>query len=158
LELYLEMGDRVVKTLASVFGSERDEIALLILSRDASHLRFVAPRGLSALGSIPVTKRDSIAVNVLQKRKGEFANNVPLVRHVAFFETIKLREKAEPIQKMISVPIMHDGNAIGVAQISRKGEHATKAGPDFTPADLAKAEEVFKGIAPFLAQARPAKY
>jgi hypothetical protein len=32
------------------------------------------------------------------------------------------------------------------------------AGADFTPADLRKAQEIFEGVAPFLAEARPADY
>ena len=62
-------------------------------------------------------------------------NNVPMVKHVAFFESVKLKEKAVPIQKMITVPILHGGEAVGVAQISRKGETPREAGPDFTPSD-----------------------
>ncbi len=47
---------------------------------------------------------------------------------------------------------------IGVAQISRKGETAREAGPDFTPADLRHAQEVLDSIAPYLVDARPAGY
>jgi hypothetical protein len=63
-----------------------------------------------------------------------------------------------PIQKMVSVPILHDQKAIGVAQISRKGESAAAAGPDFTEADVRKAQEIFGDIAPFLSRARPDDY
>jgi hypothetical protein len=45
-----------------------------------------------------------------------------------------------------------------VAQVSRKGETAREAGPDFTSADLRRAQEIFDGVAPFLAEARPAGY
>jgi hypothetical protein len=158
LELYLDIGERVAKTMAGVFNTQQDEVALLILSRDGRHLRFVAPRKLAALGSIPLSKRDSIAVGVLQKKSPELMNNVPMVRHVSFFESIKLRDKVVPIQKMVSVPILHDQKAIGVAQISRKGESAAAAGPDFTEADVRKAQEIFGDIAPFLSRARPDDY
>ena len=36
-------------------------------------------------------------------------NNVPMVKHVAFFESVKLRDRVVPIQKMITVPILFDG-------------------------------------------------
>jgi hypothetical protein len=43
-------------------------------------------------------------------------------------------------------------------EISRKGDTIRDAGADFTPADLRRAQEIFDGIAPFLAEARPAGY
>ena len=157
-ELYLDMGERVVKTVGSAFGAKSDEVAILILSSDEMHLRFLAPRKFAELGTIPVTKRDSIAVNILAKKAGEAMNNVPMVKHVAFFESVKLRDRAVPIQKMITVPILFEGNAIGVAQISRKGESPAEAGPDFTAADVRKAQELFQSVAPYLHSARPERY
>jgi hypothetical protein len=158
LELLLDMADRVVKAVSHAFSCKQDEVAILLLSTDGRHLRFVAPRRFAELGSIPVTKRDSIAVGVLSRRKGEVINNVPMVKHVSFFESIKLRDKPVPIQKMVSAPLVARGQAVGVAQISRKGETARDAGPDFTPADLRRAQEILDAVAPFLAEARPAGY
>ena len=157
-ELYLDMADRVVKTVGTAFGCKTDEVAILILTTDGKHLRFVAPRRFNELGTIPVTKRDSIAVSILSKKAGEAMNNVPMVKHVAFFESVKLRDRVVPIQKMITVPILNRGNAIGVAQISRKGETPGETGPDFTVADVRKAQEFFEALAPFLYQARPDKF
>jgi len=158
LELLLDMGDRVVKALTHEFSCKQDEVAILLLSSDGRHLRFVAPRRFCDLGSIPVTKRDSIAVGVLSRRTGEVINNVPMVRHVSFFESIKLRDKPAPIQKMVTAPLLVRGQAIGVAQISRKGDTARDAGPDFTPADLRRAQELLDSVASFFAEARPSPY
>jgi hypothetical protein len=158
LELLLDMGDRVVKTVSHEFSCKHDEVAILLLSTDGRHLRFVAPRQFAELGTIPVTKRDSIAVNVLSRRTGEVINNVPMVKHVSFFESIKLREKPVPIQKMVTTPLLVRGQAVGVAEISRKGETPRDAGADFTAGDLHRAKEIFDAVAPYLAQARPADY
>ena len=157
-ELYLDMADRVVKTVGSAFGCKADEVAILILTTDGKHLRFVAPRRFNELGTIPVTKRDSIAVSTLSKKTGEAMNNVPMVKHVAFFESVKLRDRVVPIQKMITVPILNKGTAIGVAQISRKGETPGEAGPDFSQADVKKAQDLFEKVAPHLVAARPDKF
>jgi GAF domain-containing protein len=89
---------------------------------------------------------------------GDVINNVPMVKHVSFFESIKLRDKPSPIQKMISMPLVVHGHAIGVAQISRKGETAREAGPDFTPADLRYAQEILDSVAHYLAEARHPEY
>jgi len=157
-ELFSDVAERIVKHVSASFAAKGDEVAILILTADGRHLRFAAPRKLADLGTIPVTKRDSIAVNVLTKQAGEVMNNVPLVRHVAFFESVKLREKAVPIQKMITVPIFLKKDVIGVAQISRKGETPAEAGPDFTQSDLNKAQELFQAVAPYLLATRPDKF
>jgi hypothetical protein len=158
LDLYLDMGERVVKAISAAFAAKSDEVAILILTPDEKHLRFVAPRKFSSLGTIPVTKRDSIAVNVLGRGVGEAMNNVPMVKHVAFFESVKLRDRVVPIQKMITVPILTRGEAVGVAQISRKGETPGAAGPDFTNADVKKAQDFFAAVAPYFVAARPDKF
>ena len=157
-ELLLDMADRVVKTVSREFSCKSDEVAILMLSTDGRHLRFVAPRAFADLGSIPVTKRDSIAVGVVSRRSGEVMNNVPMVKHVSFFESIKLRDRPAPIQKMVTAPLLVRGQAVGVAQISRKGDTPRDAGPDFTPADLRRAQEVLDSVAAYLAEARPAGY
>jgi hypothetical protein len=157
-ELFLDMAERVVKVVSQAFGCKSDEVAILMVTADAKHLRFAAPRKFCDLGTIPVTKRDSIAVNVLGKKVGDAMNNVPMVKHVAFFETVKLRDRAAPIQKMITVPILDKGDAVGVAQISRKGETPSAAGPDFGPGDVRKAQEFFEAVAPHLVHARPERF
>jgi hypothetical protein len=157
-ELLLDIADRIVKTVSHEFQLKLDEVAILLLSSDGRHLRFVAPRRFADLGTIPVTKRDSIAVSVLSRRSGEVINNVPMVKHVSFFESIKLRDKPAPIQKMVSTPLVVRGQTIGVAQISRKGDTSREAGPDFTAADLRRAQEMLDAVAPYLAEARPPGY
>ena len=158
LELFLDMAQRVVKHASAEFGTKPDEVAILIVTADGNHLRFAAPRKFADLGTIPMTKRDSIAVSILAKKSGEAMNNVPMVKHVSFFESIKLRDRVTPIQKMITVPILHDGGPVGVAQISRKGENPADAGPDFTAADVKRAEQLFSAVAPYLSAARPDRF
>jgi hypothetical protein len=157
-ELLLDMAERVVKATCGLFGCKTDEVAILILTSDNRHLRFISPRKFTDLGTIPVTKRDSIAVSVLAKKSGEAMNNVPMVKHVSFFESVKLRDRVVPIQKMITVPILHRGSAVGVAQISRKGETPGEAGPDFTASDVRKAQDLYESVAPYLFEARPDKF
>ena len=157
-ELFHEIAERVVKHTCTAFHAKADEVAILMTTSDGKHLRFVSPRKFSDLGTIPITKRDSIAVNVFAKKTGEAMNNVPMVKHVAFFESVKIRDRVVPIQKMITVPILHDGEAVGVAQISRKGENPADAGPDFTAGDLKRAQDLFENVGPYLAATRPDRF
>ena len=158
LELFLDVADRVVKAVCGQFGTKTDEVAILMSTSDGKHLRFAAPRKFADLGTIPVTKRDSIAVGILGKKTGEAMNNVPMVKHVAFFESVKLRDRAVPIQKMITVPMLDGEKAVGVAQISRKGENPAEAGPDFTADDLKKVQELFEEVGPYLVATRPDRF
>ena len=155
LELLLDMSDLIVKSVSQAFSCKQDEVAILLVTGDGRHLRFIAPRPFADLGTIPLSKRDSIAVRVLAGRNGEVINNVPMVKHVTFFESVKLRDAPTPIQKMVTTPILVGKQPIGVAEVSRKGPSAREAGPDFTAADLAKAKAIFDAIAAPLAQARP---
>ena len=116
------------RAVSQEFACKLDEVAILLLSTTAGTCASSRRRSFADLGTIPVTKRDSIAVNVLARKAGEVINNVPMVKHVSFFESIKLRDKPSPIQKMITMPIVVRGQPIGVAQISRKGETAREAG------------------------------
>lgn len=158
LELFLDVAERVVKAVCQQFGNKADEVAILMATTDRKHLRFAAPRKFTDLGTIPVTKRDSIAVNTFNHGEGEAINNVPLVKHVAFFESVKIRDRVVPIQKMVTVPILNGGQVVGVAQISRKGETPAEAGADFQAADVERAEELFRAVGPFLVQARPDRF
>jgi hypothetical protein len=47
---------------------------------------------------------------------------------------------------------------VGVAQVSRKGDSAADAGPDFTQTDVVKAQDLFAKISPFLIEARPERF
>jgi len=111
-ELLLDMADRIVKRVSQEFSCKQDEVAIMLLSQDGRHLRFVAPRRFADLGSIPVTKRDSIAVGVLARRSADVINNVPMVKHVSFFESIKLKDKPSPIQKMVTTPLLVGGKPV----------------------------------------------
>ncbi len=157
-ELFLDIAERIIRSASGEFGVKLDEVAILMLTTDQRHLRFVTPRKFVDLGMIPLNKRDSIAVAVFGKRRGEANNNVPTIKHVAFFESVKIRDRVVPIQKMITVPILYKDSAVGIAQISRKGETAAQAGPDFTDADVKRAEAFFREVAPYLWQARPDRF
>jgi hypothetical protein len=157
-ELLLDMADRIVKYAAQQFTCKLDEVAILLLASDEKSLRFVAPRRFVDLGTIPLTKADSIAVGVFRRKAGDFSNTIPMVKHVSFFESVKLRDRVVPIQKMVTVPILFGSRALGVAQISRKGDTSAEAGPDFTTADVRKAQEIFEATAGLLRDARPAGF
>src|SRR5260370_33766244 len=77
-ELFLDMSERGVKAVSASFGSKADEVAILVLTSDHRHLRFVAPRKFTDLGTIPIATRHSLALDALGKKSGKAMNNVPM--------------------------------------------------------------------------------
>ena len=121
-ELFHEIAERMVKEASAVFTAKRDEVAILMSTSTASTCASWRRASLRASATIPSTKRDSIAVGVFEKKTGEVMNNVPMNRHVAFFESVKMRDRVVPIQKMITVPITPTTASGGRRPGSRKGE------------------------------------
>jgi hypothetical protein len=125
------------QTLAKMFGVDPDEVAILALNLKGKNLKFVIPEKLAAVGSIPLTSTTALAARTARDRRPELVNNFSTSRHASVFEGVPLgRRQGELIHKIMSAPIL-DGTVVhGVVQISRKGQSALDAGPDFTQADL----------------------
>ncbi|OFV97168.1 MAG: hypothetical protein A3F68_03370 [Acidobacteria bacterium RIFCSPLOWO2_12_FULL_54_10] len=130
---------QIARQLAKIFSVKSDEIAILQLASNASVLQFIFPMKLRQVGSIPLTTANSLAVRTVRDKKPEMINNFPALKHPTVFESVKLDPAAQdrqPIQKIMSAPLLVDGKAQGVIQISRKGKSPTTAGADFTIRDL----------------------
>src|SRR5215831_13343965 len=127
--------DRVAKHL----GVKNDEVAILGVSTRWRHLHFMVPAALKNVGFIPLTSNSALAARTVRDSRPEINNNFSAVRHATVFEGVKApTTSGESIQKIISAPILCDGKAVGVMQVSRKGASPTGAGPDFTADDLGK--------------------
>lgn len=131
--------NRLAAHIAGGFKAKKGEVAILRLSADGKILSFLFPTRLSVMGAIPITTTHSLATKTIRDKRGEIVNNFPTYKHPTIFEAIDLseEEKARPIQKIMSSPMLVDGKVLGVIQISRKARSGEVVGPDFTPADLA---------------------
>ena len=144
--LGMEKGEASQVSLASVaekiaknLGVRNDEVAILAVSTRWRHLHFLVPEALKRVGFIPLSSNSALAARTARDSRPEIENNFAAARHATVFEGVKITtESAEAIQKMISAPILLDGNVIGVIQVSRKGANPASSGPDFTAADLGK--------------------
>lgn len=127
--------------LARMLRVKPHEVALLRVEDGA--LRFLYPPALRTAGSIPLSG-SAVAARTAATRTTMLSNSFTKVRHVRIFEGVKLgtatkdeTEQPTPIQKMMSVPILDEpGKALGVIQVSRKGDDPASAGADFTTDDL----------------------
>ena len=140
--------DRVCIELARLLHVQQTEVALLRLERGS--LKFLFPAGLRTAGSIPLTS-SAVAARTAATKTTMLSNGFTKVRHISLFEGVKLgspetsEEHPAPIQKMMSVPVLHEeGGVLGVIQISRKGLDSSLAGPDFTHEDLRQLERAAK--------------
>jgi hypothetical protein len=131
---------RVCAEIAQIFKVKPTEVGLLWC--EESCLKFLFPVELQSAGSIPLSS-SAVAAGTATNRVAEIFNNFPRVPHHTIFEQIKingtqpLAEMPDPIQKLMSAPILGDGGAVlGVIQVCRKGMTPGIAGPDFTEDDL----------------------
>ena len=137
-------GDEDLKKLAvqigKAFGARKDEVAVLRLSPEGKALRFLYPVKLQRIGEIPLTTTHSLAAKTIRDKRAEIVNNFAVYKHPTVFESVDLsaEEKANPIQKIMSVPMVTEGKVVGVIQISRKGFPGDQLGADFTAKDVAE--------------------
>ena len=131
---------RVCAEIARIFKVSPTEVGLLWC--EASCLKFLFPLELQSAGSIPLSS-SAIAARTASSKEAGIFNNFPRVPHHTIFEQIKingtqpLTEMPDPIQKLMSAPILGDGGAVlGVIQVCHKGMTPGVAGPDFTEDDL----------------------
>jgi len=146
--------NRLAAQVSNGFKAKKDEVAILRLSADAKMLSFVFPIKLSVIGAIPLTTTHSLAAKTIRDKRGEIVNNFSTYRHPTVFEAVDLsdQEKAVPIQKIMSSPMIVEGKVVGVIQISRKAWPGEPVGPDFTPADLAQLATVGSILGKYLSE------
>jgi len=131
--------NRLTAQLAMGFKAKKEEVAILRLSPDGRMISFIFPVKLSKIGAIPLTTTHSLAAKNIREKRGEFVNNFSVYKHPTVFESVDLsaEEKAAPIQKIVSAPMIVEGKVVGVIQVSRKAKPGDPVGPDFTPKDVA---------------------
>jgi GAF domain-containing protein len=139
--------------IAQAFRGRKDEVAILRLLPDGKMLRFLFPIRLQKIGAIPITSSHSLAAKTIREKRGEIVNNFSVYKHPTVFEAVDLsaEEKAAPIQKIVSSPMIVDGKVVGVIQVSRKGKAGDPIGSDFTPSDLTELNAVGTILGKFVA-------
>ena len=133
--------NKIARELTRQFAVKQDEVAILELVQNGFILSFLYPTKLRKVGSIPMSTTNSLAVRTVREKRPEMINNFPAQKHPTVFESVALdeataKQERNPIQKIMSVPLLVDGKAVGAIQVSRKGKSPTTAGADFTIRDL----------------------
>jgi hypothetical protein len=146
--------NRLAAQVSNGFKARKEEVAILRLSADAKVLSFIFPIRLSFIGAIPITTTHSLAAKTIREKRGEIVNNFANYKHPTVFEAVDLSddEKAVPIQKIMSSPMIVEGKVVGVIQISRKARPGEPVGLDFTHADLAQLSSVGSVLGQYLSE------
>ena len=144
--------NRAIDLISKTFGVQAHEVAILAMTSDRRSLRFLAPTSLRVIGQIPLSSTTSLAARTVRDKRPEIINHFAVVPHASVFEGVPLTEaeRGEPIQKIMSAPIVSAGDVIGVIQVSRKANAAAEAGPDFTPPELQELKVISDTLAPFV--------
>jgi len=147
-----EQLEQVALCIAKHFKVEEDEVAVLALDTKSKSLKFVLPEKLSQIGTIPISSTVALAARTVREKRAELVNNFTASRHASVFEGVPLgRRQGDLIHKIMSAPILDENKKVaGVVQISRKGQSARDAGPDFTQKDLSKLSSLSPDLARFL--------
>jgi len=128
---------RAVELISRNFAVQPHEVAIFTLAPDERFLQFVVPEALKVVGMIPLTSTNSLAARTAREKRAEIVNHFAFVPHASVFEAVPIaEERGDPIQKIMSAPILMNQKLVGVIQVSRKGKTAADAGPDFTHPQL----------------------
>lgn len=146
--------NRLAAQISNGFRAKKEEVAILRLAPEVRMLSFLFPIKLSKIGAIPLTTTHSLAAKNIRDKRGEIVNNFPTYKHPTVFEAVDLseEEKAVPIQKIMSSPMIVEGKVVGVIQVSRKVRRGELVGPDFTQKDLTQLATVGSILGKYLSE------
>lgn len=156
-DIFENIIDKTCEYLADLFEVDQTEIAIIILTNNEKFLRFIAPKKLYKGGAtFPLSKRESLSTKVMLTKKSDIKNDVINIKHLSIYEQVKTsEEKPKPIQKMLTVPLIHEDKAVGVIQISKKGLSPDEAGQDFSDIDVQKLLSLIPSFLPSLIKTKP---
>lgn len=141
-ELDPALAEQVAAAIASNFKVRPEEVAILRTAGNGTRLEFIFPEKLAKVGSIPMTNTSALAVRTVRGQRSLFMNRFATAPHPIAFEAVHLGPKSsQPVRKIMSVPVVAQGRAVGVIQVSRRGP-TVASGPDFGPKDVEELNHV----------------
>ena len=145
--------NRLAAQIALGFKAKKEEVAILRVSTDGKIISFLFPIKLAKVGAIPLTTAHSLAAKNIREKRGEIVNNFSTYKHPTVFESVDLseQERAAPIQKIVSAPMIVEGKIVGVIQVSRKAKPGDPVGDDFAPKDMTELTAVGAILGKYLA-------
>lgn len=134
--------------LAKAFKVTTEEVSIFILDNNSDQLKFIWPPSLQKSGSVPLSSKQSLAVKTFSDKRTLINNNFTAVTHSAIFEMVS--KSADPIQKIISSPLIGEGGVYGLVQVCRKGSSPEEAGADFGKQDQQALEKAITVLTKYI--------
>lgn len=131
-----ELLESIATGVAGFFSVRDHEVGVFAVNHKKYEIAFLWPRGMTS-GHIPLKAMNSLVAKTANELVTTLDNSFAKSRHLFIFEFM-LAEKSDriPIQKIMSVPVIANGEAKAVIQVVRKGAAIADAGEDFTDGDL----------------------
>ena len=139
------------KMISKAYKVQPDDVAFFAVDADHEELSFRWPKKLRTSGKVPVNAKTSLVARTFREGRGFIDNHFAKTSHAVVFEAFS---GDQPIQKIISAPMLVDDKAQGVIQVSRKGADISKAGADFGPGELKALEKMAQVIGRHLERGR----
>jgi hypothetical protein len=141
---------RIAEAVGHAFSVRADEVAILMLVAGDGFLKFCVPEKLHNVGQIPLSSNSALAARTAREKKPQLINRFDITPHATVFEALRpKRDGGDPIQKILSAPIVLKDKALGVIQVSRKAKTSAVAG-DFSQQDLSRLVGIAELLAPAL--------
>lgn len=140
--------------LAATFKVRETDVAILVRTGDGNRLKFEHPPVLAKGVNVFPVSTPSLAGEVVRGSRGMIDNAFAATKHLGFYERI-YDAKPTTIQKMMAAPLRKERGSFGLIELSRKGESAADAGPDFTSLELLSLNQICDAAAPHLATLMP---
>ncbi|MDD2851904.1 MAG: GAF domain-containing protein [Desulfuromonadaceae bacterium] len=146
--------ETIAGVIGQVFKVSSEDVAVFICDEPKERIYFLWPLRLRSSGFIPMTSHNSLAVRTIRENRPDLNNSFSSTPHASIFERVSIAPGVQPlpIQKIMSVPLPHQGKIIGALQVSRKGESLPSAGEDFTVTQLDALGRIAACVARFIIQ------
>lgn len=146
--------DVITTMVGQAFKAATDEVAIFAIDGQSQMVSFLLPQKLRRAGKLPLSSHNALVVKTITENRPSLDNSFSSTPHAFVFEHFKLAvdSSPQPIQKIMSAPIVVDEHVAGVIQISRKGTTAESAGADFSASQLSALVCVSAAIAPHLSK------
>lgn len=136
--------EQLDKELSEILNLSQGCVFVLSANKDGKLLEFVYPVRLKGT-LVPVDGR-SVVGRAASYKRFYLSNNIQAERDFIFLGSLMSR-KGDPIQKVITYPVIFADKVVQVIQITRRGTNLSEAGKDFTKEDVEKVkayvEELF---------------
>jgi len=130
------------RQISEMFDLPQGCVFILNLDKEGILLEFAYPPKLKK-NKVPVDNK-TIAGRAVIAKRSYISNNVQKESSSVFLNCLMAME-SDPVQKMITYPIIFGDKVISVLQVVRKGETLSKI-PDFQKEDLEKIKSVLDDL------------